>query len=395
MRIRRQYLDVLSDRLEGGDWRALAGLLARWGKSALAPLRRRPLAGPALGTLLVTYRCNLRCRVCDLPDRAVARRRAGDRELDTAELRAVLDDFRAIGTLGVGVTGGEPMLREDLPELLAHGRRRGLHMHLNTDGFRIDDASARELIRTGVRSVNVSLDGATAAEHDLARGRAGAFRDAIGAIAALARARGRRGAPRITVVTVLTTHNVERVEDVARVALEAGADRIGVIPVHDFGQGEPVVDAERGRRGREVLDRLAARGVLDNSTAYLDLLPRAFRGEPSPLRCYAPYVSVVVDCYGDVFPCFPLMERHRPAGRLPLAPLWRSAAYQRERDRLAACTACLWNCHTEMNLVLPQGGPWRATAAPASAEAAAVASPTRAPAPALGAASSLRAEVRA
>jgi hypothetical protein len=49
------------------------------------------------------------------------------------------------------------------------------------------------------------------------------------------------------------------------------------------------------------------------------------------------------------------MERRRPAGRIPLAPLWRSAAYQRERERLAACTACLWNCHTEMNLVLPQG----------------------------------------
>jgi hypothetical protein len=94
--------------------------------------------------------------------------------------------------------------------------------------------------------------------------------------------------------------------------------------------------------------------VLDNSTAYLDLLPRAFRGEPSPLFCYAPYSSVVVDCYGDVFPCFPLMERHQPAGRIPLAPLWRSAAYQAERERLAACTACLWNCHTEMNLVLPQ-----------------------------------------
>ncbi len=76
------------------------------------------------------------------------------------------------------------------------------------------------------------------------------------------------------------------------------------------------------------------------------------------------------------------MERQRPAGRLPLAPLWRSAAYQRERDRLAACTACLWNCHTEMNLVLPQGGPWR-VAAPAL--------PAPSPSPAAGAAARVRA----
>ena len=356
---RRQYADVVAGAVAREGPLAAAALAARWARTALSPLARRPLGGPALATLLVTYRCNLRCRVCDLPDRAVARRKAGDRELTTAEFRAVLDDLRAIGALGVGVTGGEPMLRDDLFDLLAHATRRRLHAHLNTDGFRVDDAAAAEILRAGTRSVNVSLDGATAAEHDLARRRVGAFADAVAAIGALRRARERRGrggrrGPVLTAVTVLTSANVDRVEAVAEAALAAGADRLGVIPVHDFGQGEPAAEAERVARGVEALSRLRARGVLDNSTAYLELLPRAFRGEASPLFCYAPYASVVVDCYGDVFPCFPLMERHAPAGRIPLAPLWRSAAYQAARERLAACTACLWNCHTEMNLVLPQ-----------------------------------------
>lgn len=351
---RRQYGDVLRRRLARGDWRGLASLAARWVGTALAPRLRRPAVGPALATLLVTYRCNLRCRVCDLPDRAVARRRAGDRELSTSELKRVLDDMKAIGSLGVGVTGGEPMLREDLFELLAHGARRRLHMHLNTDGFRVDAAAARAIRASGVESVNVSLDAATAEAHDRARGRAGAFRDAVAALGALRAARGRGAAPRLTAVTVLTAANVDGVEEVARTALEAGADRLGVIPVHDFGQGEPAAAADRVARGVAALRALRARGVLDNSLAYLDLVPRALRGEPSPLRCYAPWASVVVDCYGDVFPCFPFMERRRPVGRVPLAPLWRSEAYQRERRRLEACRACLWNCHTEMNLVLPQ-----------------------------------------
>lgn len=362
---RRQYGDVVGERLRRGDARGLASLATHWLGTALGPWARRPLAGPSLATLLVTYRCNLRCRVCDLPDRAVARRRAGDRELSTGAMRRVLDDMRAIGCLGVGVTGGEPMLRDDLFDLLAHGVRRGLHVHLNTDGFRVDDAAARALVRCGVASVNISLDGATAAEHDLVRGRAGAFDDAVRALAALRRARDGRRGPRLTAVTVLTARNVDQVDAVAHAALEAGADRLGVIPVHDFGQGEPTAAAERVARGREALRRLHEGGVLDNSLAYLDLLPRALRGEPSPLRCYAPYASVVVDCYGDVFPCFPLMERKAPVGRLPLARLWRSAAYQRAREQLAACRACLWNCHTEMNLVLPQGR--RAPEAPAPA----------------------------
>jgi MoaA/NifB/PqqE/SkfB family radical SAM enzyme len=350
---RRQYGDIVGDRLVRGDVPGLLDLALRWVGTALGRRHRRPLVGPALGTLLVTYRCDLRCRVCDLPQRAAARRRAGDRELTTGAFRAVLRDFRAIGTAGVGFTGGEPMLREDLPELLAYASRLGLHAHLNTDGFRVAE-SARVLRKTGVRSVNVSLDGATAATHDAARGRAGAFEGATSALAALRAARGRGRFPRLTAVTVLTSKNLAEAPRVVEAALAAGADRVGVIPVHDFGQGESTPTSADVARGLEGLRRLHARGVIDNSLAYLDLLPRAFRGEPSPLSCYAPWSSVVVDAYGDVYPCFPLMERKQPVGRIPLAPLWRSQAYADARERLASCRACLWNCHTELNLALPQ-----------------------------------------
>ncbi len=352
--LRRQYTDVLRDRTLRGDVASLLQHGLRWIGTALGPRRGRVLAGPALGTLLVTYRCDLRCRVCDLPARAAARRRAGDRELDTAELSAVLRDMKSIGTAGVGFTGGEPMLREDLFELLAYASRLGLHAHLNTDGFRVTER-AEDLLATGVRSINVSLDGATAEEHDAARNRRGSFDTVLAALDALRTARGTRRTPHITAVTVLTSHNVHRAGEVVRTAVAAGADRVGVIPVHDFGQGETAPDEAAVRSALDDLARLHGEGLVDNSTGYLDLLPRAFRGEASPLFCYAPYASVVVDCYGDVYPCFPLMERKEPAGRIPLAPLWRSEEYAAVRRRLSSCTACLWNCHTEMNLVLPQG----------------------------------------
>lgn len=357
--LRRQYTDILGDRVARGDVRGLFDLALRFVGTALSPRHRRPLAGPALGTLLVTYRCDLRCAVCDLPQRAAARRRAGDRELDTAEFKDVLRDMRAIGTAGVGVTGGEPMLRKDLPELLRHGADLGLHMHLNTDGLFVEER-ALDLVRAGVRSINISLDGATAEIHDAARGRAGSFDRVLRSFQALKRAQRPGQRPRLTAVTVLTPRNIHQIGDVVDVACEAGAERVGVIPVHDFGHGESEMDPELLAEGLRSLAALHDQGLIDNSTAYLDLIPRAFRGESSPLKCYAPYASVVVDCYGDVYPCFPLMERRQPKGRIPLAPLWRSAAYQAERDALSACTACLWNCHTEMNLALPQPGAARA-----------------------------------
>jgi MoaA/NifB/PqqE/SkfB family radical SAM enzyme len=291
--------------------------------------------------------------VCDLPRRAAARRANGRLELDTPALSKVLRDMKAIGVAGVGFTGGEPMLRSDTPELLRHATRLGLHAHLNTDGFRVAEL-APALLQTGVRSVNVSLDGATAEEHDRARGRPGSFGTATAALEALRARRGRAALPRLTAVTVLTRHNLDRVEAVAQTALDAGADRLGVIPVHDFGQGEQAPEPDTVRRAQRVLERLRSDGVLDNSKAYVDLLPLALEGAESPLRCYAPHASVVVDCYGDVFPCFPLMEGDEPVGRIPLQPLWRSARYAEVRSRLASCRACLWNCHAEMNLALPQ-----------------------------------------
>ncbi len=357
--LRRQYTDILKGRARAGDVASLLQHGLRWVGTALGPRRAhgskaRPVFGPALGTLLVTYRCDLRCRVCDLPARAAARRRAGDTELDTEAMRAVLRDMKAIGTAGVGFTGGEPMLREDILELLAYANRLGLHAHLNTDGFRVAE-QAEALLATGVRSINISLDGPTPEIHDTARRRQGSFETVLGAFRALRDARGKRAEPHLTAVTVLTASNVHRAGEVVRVAVDAGADRVGVIPVHDFGQGEETPEAAEVLAALEDLKQLHGEGLVDNSTGYLDLLPRAFRGEPSPLFCYAPYASVVVDCYGDVYPCFPLMERKKPAGRIPLAALWRSPAYAAVRDELASCTACLWNCHTELNLVLPQG----------------------------------------
>lgn len=352
--LRRQYSDILLDRALRGDVASLIAHGLRWAATALGPRRGRPLGGPALGTLLVTYRCDLRCQVCDLPARASSRRRAGRKELGTAALLEVLGDMKSIGTAGVGFTGGEPMLRRDLFELLRACTRLGMHAHLNTDGFRVEQ-QAEALLATGVRSVNVSLDGPTAAIHDAARRKTGSFKVVLGALAALRAARGGRRTPRITAVTVLSARNLHRAGDVVRVAVEAGADRVGVIPVHDFGQGEDTPDEDQVREGLASLRALHREGLVDNSTGYLDLLPRAMRGEPSPLFCYAPYASTVVDCYGDVYPCFPLMERDQPVGQIPLVPLWRSPKYAAVRSELATCTACLWNCHTELNLVLPQG----------------------------------------
>jgi MoaA/NifB/PqqE/SkfB family radical SAM enzyme len=103
------------------------------------------------------------------------------------------------------------------------------------------------------------------------------------------------------------------------------------------------------------LQRLKAeRTILENSDGYIALFSDCFAGRPSPIRCRAPESSLVVDCYGRVFPCVPLSEVDAPIGRVAkdgLASFWKSERYAAARRDLATCRACYWNCHTEMNLL--------------------------------------------
>ena len=65
--------------------------------------------------------------------------------------------------------------------------------------------------------------------------------------------------------------------------------------------------------------------------------------------------SLVVDCYGNLYPCVPFNEIDKPVGLLgdgvTVESFWRSKEYEKRRQELTSCQACYWNCHTEMNLV--------------------------------------------
>ncbi|MGQ0612405.1 MAG: radical SAM protein [Planctomycetaceae bacterium] len=341
--MRRLYLDLLARRAARGDW--------------LLPLRAaRSVAGvlfgearPLLGTLITTYRCDLDCAMCDLPS-------LGDRkrEWDAAGLCGILDGMAELGVLGVGVTGGEPLLRADLPQVLRHGTRRGLVMHLNTNGSLVTEEGAREFSSCGLASINVSLDGPDAATHDRLRARPGSFARVLRALARLVAVP--RRSYRVALTCALGEGNAEGVEGLLSLARDVGVDRVGFLPVHDYGptgaRSSPAALAAT-RRLQEL-----SRGdpLLDNSSDYLSLFPLAFAGARNPVPCSAARTSVVVDCYGEVFPCVPLNARRRGVGRGDVRRVWRSRAHRAARASLRSCRACFWNCHTEMNLALARLG---------------------------------------
>ncbi len=358
-RIRKQYRDVIARRLrEGGLRPLLEGGLRLLGTRVSAAVRR-PLTGPVLATLIITYRCNYSCEFCDLPQRAGRWKRAGRKEFGREAMLEVIRGFRRIGASAVGITGGEPFLRDDLFDVLAGIRRAGMVGHVNTNGHFLTPDRIERLLSCGAESLNVSVDSPEAAVHDRIRGRRGShetIRRGIGALLA----RRRQGRPRIGLTTVLTESTIGLAPEMLRFARELGVDSAGFIPLHEYREdlaGRPLAPLrEFSARAREVIDavRREADGFVENSDGYLSLFARCFSGRLSGLRCYAPWNSMVVDCYGRVFPCVPLSEVEEPI--LTIAPdgvpaAWRSDAYARKRAALRHCQACYWNCHTEMNLL--------------------------------------------
>ena len=121
-----------------------------------------------------TRRCNLKCAHCYAHSNDI--RYEG--ELTTAEGKSLIDDLARSGSPVILFSGGEPLLREDLPELARYARERGMRAVISTNGTLITGEKADVLKEIGLSYVGVSLDGLQQT-NDLFRGKSGAFEQAL------------------------------------------------------------------------------------------------------------------------------------------------------------------------------------------------------------------------
>jgi len=220
--------------------RALPSHELRYGTRA----RRR---GPVV-VFNCTDRCNLSCAHCYSSSSADA---ADADDLTTAEAAALLDDLAALRAPVVLFSGGEPLLREDLPELIARAAGAGIRPVVSTNGTLITAALAARLAEAGTAYVGVSIDGLRAA-HDAFRGRAGAFDDALAGIA-----RCQDAGIKVGLRMTLTRRNVADLEGVFELVRRRGIPRICFYHLVYAGRGSGLRAADLSHeRRREVLDRI-------------------------------------------------------------------------------------------------------------------------------------------
>jgi len=131
----------------------------------------------------VTTRCNLNCIHCYAGSVG-----STQTELSTGEGKRLLEQIAEIREVRmIVVTGGEPLLRKDIFELMEHAGKLGFHIIFSTNGTLLMPDTAKDLARLGVANFSISLDGSSSECHETVRRASGSFQGAIRGIEAAAR----------------------------------------------------------------------------------------------------------------------------------------------------------------------------------------------------------------
>ncbi|XVS65211.1 pyrroloquinoline quinone biosynthesis protein PqqE [Actinosynnema sp. CA-299493] len=240
----------------------------------------------------LTHRCPLRCGYCSNP---VELARRAD-ELDTARWRGVFDQARALGVLQVHLSGGEPLARKDLPELVEHAAGLGCYVNLVTSGLGLTRERLAGL--PGVDHVQLSVQDADEAGANRIAG-VRAFEPKLRAAEAVRDA----GLP-LTVNVVLHRLNLDHVGEIVALAERLGADRLELANTQYYGwalrnRAALLPTREQVARAGEVVAAARARSAMEIVYVVADY----HEAHPKPCMHGWGARQLTVAPNGDVLPC--------------------------------------------------------------------------------------------
>ncbi len=182
----------------------------------------------------ITRRCNLKCVHCRSSSQLSV---AGHPDFSHETGRKIIDEISSYASPVLVLSGGEPLLRDDVFDLARYGTSRGLRMCLATNGTLVSERTCREMKESGIRMVALSLDGATAQTHDNFRNQQGAFAGTMNAIHLF----NRYQIP-FLINSSFTLRNRQEIPAIYRLVKQLGAAAWYMFMIVPTGRGEDIME---------------------------------------------------------------------------------------------------------------------------------------------------------
>lgn len=340
------------------------GMNRLWNSSLqnLSLQRQRVFNKPIDISFDITYRCCLRCRMCDIWQSSNNKKR----ELSVVEWKEILCDLhRWLGPFYAQFSGGEPFMKEGLLEILRLSHKLGNYNKIVTNAFLLDRDLCDDIMKSEVDSLNVSLDSLNPELHDYVRGKKGVYQRAKTALGYLSK---HRNYMHLSISTIILKQNLEELLSIVRWAEEMKLDFVVFQPLEENFQAKThhsnwykrsefwIDDLELLNNTLDELITLKSQGApIWNSVTQLNAIRDYYRA-PEELKgnspCNVGYKNLSINAFGEVRFCF-LMK---PVGNYfdysSTHQMWVSKEAENSRKAILRCKRkCLLNCHQSQSLI--------------------------------------------
>lgn len=182
----------------------------------------------------ITRRCNLKCVHCRSSSEMEAK---GHPDFSTEEAYRIIDDIAGYAKPVMVLSGGEPLLREDVFDIAKYGTAKDLRMCIATNGSLVTEEICEGMKASGIKMVSLSLDGSTAEVHDNFRNQKGAFAGVVNATELF-----NKHGIKFLINSSFTKRNQQEIPKVYKLAKKLGATAWYMFMIVPTGRGEDIMN---------------------------------------------------------------------------------------------------------------------------------------------------------
>jgi len=328
-------------------------------------LINRPLIKPDYVGVLLTKRCNLKCKMCDIRKSPTSE----IEELSFEEIKKIIDDIDSWGVETLTLTGGEPLLRKDFFKIADYAMNKVKHTAINTNLTLINREIAEEICDLPYHKfhLEISLDGATSETHDSIRGVSGTFDRIIKGIKLIREISKQSNTDvKIGVTFVLMEENIKEVMDLVKLADDLNFNNVSIMPalISNVKLQERGNKAYMNEESLQELDRIVEEviefkkkyGLVINPITSLKLYRKYFNGDLyNPGICNAGYMGPNIVEDGETYICTYSIGNIKQTN---IKDIW----YSKKANKIRKLTAkCEKPCLQHYSIRFHETNPFKAT----------------------------------